>query len=124
MKEPRRCLALLNSLLSLVVVAGLNRPHNGVAETNTFNEKSIKQWTLKGPLSEVPERVSEVLPLSDQPNKAGWVKFERMWDEFDQSILDTNKWTVGMSWWRPLQTGWFADCQFQQLKQARRRRPL
>jgi hypothetical protein len=54
MKEPRPWLALLNSLLSLVVVAGLNRPHNAVGETDSFDEKSIKQWTLK--LTERPQR--------------------------------------------------------------------
>jgi hypothetical protein len=63
---------LLNSLLSLVVVAGLNHPHHVVAETNSFDEKSIKQWTLKGPLTERPQRVSEVLPLSNQQNKGRW----------------------------------------------------
>ena len=107
MKESRRCLALLNSLLSLVVIAGLNSPHNVVAETNSFDEKSIKQWTLKGPLTERPQRVSEVLPLSDQQNKGRWVKFEPMWDEFDQPTLDTNKWTVGMYWWQGRQPAWF-----------------
>ena len=76
MKEPRRYSVLLISLLGLVMVAGLNRPQNVMAGTNTFTEKSIKQWTLKGPLTELPHRGSEVLPLSDQQNKAGWVKFE------------------------------------------------
>jgi beta-glucanase (GH16 family) len=30
-----------------------------------------------------------------------------MWDEFDQPALDTNKWTVGMSWWQGRQPAWF-----------------
>lgn len=30
-----------------------------------------------------------------------------MWDEFDQPTLDTNKWTVGMSWWQGRQPAWF-----------------
>ena len=100
MKARSRCSASLAFLLGLVLVTGLVHPPIVVAGTNTFNEKSIKQWTLKGPLSELPKRVSEVLPLSDQQNKAGWVKFEPMWDEFDQPRLDTNKWTVGMYWWQ------------------------
>ena len=66
MKGPRRCAASLAFLLGPVLVAALIRPPIVVAGTNTFNEKSIKQWTLKGPLSELPGRISEVLPLSDQ----------------------------------------------------------
>jgi beta-glucanase (GH16 family) len=77
------------------------------AATNAFNEKSIKQWTLKGPLSQTPARISELLPLSDQQNKAGWVKFDPMWDEFDGPTLDTNKWIVGMYWWQGRQPAWF-----------------
>ena len=107
MKARSRCSASLALLLGLVLVAGLICPPIVVAATNTFNEKSIKQWTLKGPLSERPKRVSEVLPLSDQQNKAGWVRFEPMWDEFDQPTLDTNKWTVGMYWWQGRQPAWF-----------------
>jgi len=100
MKEPYHCSALFPSFLVLVLVAGSTWSPEVVAGTNTFNEKSIRQWTLKGPFSERPERISEVLPLSDQQNKAGWVKFEPMWDEFDGPTLDTNKWTVGMYWWQ------------------------
>ena len=107
MKEPSLCSASLELLMSLVLVAGLLGPPLVVAGTNTFNEKLIKQWTLKGPLSDLRQRVSEVLPLSDQQNKAGWVKFEPMWDEFDQATLDTNKWTVGMSWWQGREPAWF-----------------
>jgi hypothetical protein len=107
MNASHRCSALLTPLLGLILVAGLIYPPEIVAEINTFNEKSIKQWTLMGPLSERPERISEVLPLSDQQNKAGWVKFEPMWDEFDQPTLDTNKWTVGMHWWQGRQPAWF-----------------
>ena len=107
MKGLRRCSASLAFLLGPVLVAALIRPPIVVAGTNTFNEKSIKQWTLKGPLSELPGRISEVLPLSDQQNKAGWVRFEPMWDEFDHPALDTNKWTVGMYWWQGRQPAWF-----------------
>ena len=89
MKARIRCSASNAFLLGLVLVAGLICPPIVIAATNMFNEKSIKQWTLKGPLSELPKRISEGLPLSDQQNKAGWVKFEPMWDEFDQPALDT-----------------------------------
>ena len=108
MNARSRCSAWVAWLLGPVLVAGLIRPPNLGAGTNTFNEKSIKQWTLKGPLSELPKRVSEVLPLSDQQNKAGWVRFEPTWDEFDQPTLDTNKWTVGMYWWQGRQPAWFS----------------
>src|SRR5512137_774182 len=30
-----------------------------------------------------------------------------MWDEFDGPTLDTNKWRIGMSWWRGRQPAWF-----------------
>lgn len=78
------------------------------AATNSFNEKSIKQWTLKGSLGELPKRTSELLPLSDQENKGGWVRFPEMWDEFNGPALDTNKWTVGMYWWQGRQPAWFS----------------
>jgi beta-glucanase (GH16 family) len=107
MNAARRYSVLLATLVGFVLVAGLIGPQEIVAGTNTFNEKSIKQWTLKGSLTELPQRVSEVLPLSDQQNKVGWVKFEPMWDEFDQPTLDTNKWTVGMYWWQGRQPAWF-----------------
>jgi beta-glucanase (GH16 family) len=78
------------------------------AATTSFNEKTIKQWTLKGPLTNCPVRKSEALPLSDQENKSGWTKFDDLWDEFDGSALDTNKWIVGMAWWQGRQPAWFS----------------
>jgi len=75
--------------------------------SNQFNEKTIKQWTLKGPLSESPKRLAESLPLADQQNRGGWAKFEPMWDEFNGPALDTNRWIVGMSWWKGRQPAWF-----------------
>lgn len=78
------------------------------AETNTFNEKSIKQWILKGPLTNAPTRKTDLVPLSDQENKSGWIKADEFSDEFDGVTLDTNKWTVGMTWWQGRQPGWFS----------------
>jgi len=66
-----------------------------------------KQWNLTGAFGRTPLRENESWPLSDQKNRDGWVKFEPMWDEFDGPALDTNKWTVGMSWWRGRQPAWF-----------------
>ena len=94
-----------------MVLAGLPGelvlPNSLAAATNAFNEKSIKQWTRAGALSPTPDRITDSLPLSDQRNDAGWVKFDLMSDEFDGSALDTNKWTVGMSWWQGRQPAWF-----------------
>ncbi len=79
----------------------------GGASTNRFDEKSIRQWTRDQPLGETPKRLTEDLPLSDQDNRGRWVKFEPMWDEFDGPTLDSNKWTVGMSWWQGRPPAWF-----------------
>jgi beta-glucanase (GH16 family) len=75
--------------------------------TNRFDEKSVRQWTLEGPLTNTPKRVSEKLPLSDPDDQGHWIKFEPMWDEFTGPGLDTNKWIIGMSWWRGRQPAWF-----------------
>jgi beta-glucanase (GH16 family) len=78
------------------------------AATNSFNEKSIRQWILKESLSQLPLRSSELLPLSDQQNKGLWTRFDEIWDEFDGPILDTNRWTVGMEWWQGREPAWFS----------------
>jgi beta-glucanase (GH16 family) len=78
------------------------------AGTNTFNERSVKQWLLKGPLTNAPLRKTELLPLSDQENKARWIKVANFSDEFEGVALDTNKWTVGMAWWGGRQPAWFS----------------
>lgn len=114
------------SLLLAVLTVGFGS--SAGAATNRFDEKSIRQWTLKGPLPERPARKSEQLPLSDQENKAGWVKFERMWDEFDGAALDTNKWTVGMYWWQGRQPAWFSpknvEVRSGQLQLSMRKEPV
>ena len=42
-------------------------------------------WDGKGPLGETRKRIADACPLSDQENKAHWVKFEPLSDEFDGS---------------------------------------
>jgi len=79
----------------------------GIPSTNRFDEKKIQHWTREGALEGLPLRITETLPLSDQQNQGHWVKFEPLWDEFDGPALDTNKWNVGMSWWRGRQPAWF-----------------
>lgn len=66
-----------------------------------------KQWTRQGDLGETPKRLNHDWPLSDQANKAGWVKFEPNWDEFEGSALDSAKWAVGLTWWKGRQPAWF-----------------
>jgi beta-glucanase (GH16 family) len=77
------------------------------AGAQRFDERTIRQWTLQGPLGATPARTSEILPLSDQQNRGKWVRHEPMWDEFEGPSLDTNKWKVGMSWWQGRQPAWF-----------------
>ena len=108
MIAPRYSSAFVLHLLLAILVAGSLVPRNIEAATNTFNEKSVEHWTLKGPLSKSPSRISELLPLSDQQNQAAWVKFDPMWDEFADPALDTNKWTLGMYWWQGRQPAWFS----------------
>lgn len=68
-----------------------------------------KTWTRKGPLGETPKHVTDALPLSDQQNKAGWVKYEPMSDEFDGEALNLKKWALGMYWWKGRQPALFSD---------------
>ncbi len=82
-------------------------PAGGSNSSSLFDEKQIKHWTRQGPLDHEPSRSSDDLPLSDQQNRGRWIKFEPMWDEFQGKALDTNKWNVGMSWWRGRQPAWF-----------------
>ena len=49
------------------------------------------------------------IPLSDQQNKGGWVKFEPMSDEFEGKELDRSKWVVGMEWWKGRQPALFSE---------------
>ena len=92
-------------LMSILAVNGQEPgPAGG---TNNFNEKSIRQWTFKGPLGETPKRSQERFPLSDQQNRAGWVEFEQTWDEFEGAVLNTNKWVLGIEGWRGRQPAWF-----------------
>src|SRR5512138_3624436 len=96
-------------LLGCFLLAGCR---NAVASDPTnapyrFDEKSVRQWTLEGPLTNTPKEVTAGLPLSDPQDQGHWVKFEPMWDEFSGPGLDANKWILGMSWWRGRQPAWF-----------------
>lgn len=100
-------LAAVSTALAACIFAASAQVPGATVGTNRFNERTIKQWTLKGPLGETPKRVTDQLPLSDQQNRGGWVKLAPMWDEFNGTALDTNRWIVGMSWWRGRQPACF-----------------
>ena len=71
---------IIAALLAAPVVAH-------AAETPPAKKPTNKQWTLKGDLGETPKRLNDDWPLSDQANRAGWAKFEPMWDEHDAARL-------------------------------------
>ncbi len=68
-----------------------------------------RDWTRVGTLGKAPERVTDELPLSDQNNIAGWVKYEPMSDEFEGDSLDMDRWILNMSWWKGRQPALFRE---------------
>jgi len=62
--------------------------------------RATEGWTRVGPLGETPRRTTDQLPLSDQENKAGWSPVKAAWDEFDGPVLDAEKWTPAMWYWK------------------------
>jgi beta-glucanase (GH16 family) len=55
-------------------------------------------WTRSGPLGDTPRRVTDTLPLADQSNRKGWRPLPAFTDEFDNGLLDTNKWVSPHRW--------------------------
>ena len=55
-------------------------------------DRDVGGWTRVGPLNPAVKRVSEELPLIDQANRGDWKRFEPMWDDFNGTQLDENKW--------------------------------
>jgi beta-glucanase (GH16 family) len=96
----------MKRLLLLVILLA---PCAAPTAAATPEKRPAKIFNQTGPLGETPKRVSESLPLSDQQNKGGWVKFEPMSDEFEGRELDQSKWTLGMSWWKGRQPALFSD---------------
>ena len=66
-----------------------------------------KGWVRTGDLGDVPTRVSEDYPLSDQANDGNWVKYEVMSDEFAGSELDNEKWWPMNPRWQGRQPAYF-----------------
>lgn len=54
--------------------------------------KPTKEFTRHGPLAEPVARINDDYPLSDQENREGWTLYEPWSDEFNDGVLDTEKW--------------------------------
>jgi beta-glucanase (GH16 family) len=70
-------------------------------------QKPPKSWEITGPLGPTPKHATNDYPLSDQANKAGWVKYAPMTDEFDDAKLDSDKWWPKNPKWLGRQPAWF-----------------
>lgn len=81
----------------------------GVQAVDAAEKRPAKIWTRTGPLGETPKRITDAYPLSDQENKDGWRRFERMTDEFEGDELDLEKWNRGLYWWKGRQPALFSD---------------
>ncbi len=57
--------------------------------------------------AEAVARARDDLPLSDQDDRGGWVRYEPMWDEFDGEALDTGKWWPNNPGWLGRQPAFF-----------------
>jgi len=70
-------------------------------------QKSPKSWERTGPLGPTPRHATDDYPLCDQANKAGWVKYAPMTDEFDGAKLDSEKWWPKNPSWLGRKPAWF-----------------
>lgn len=68
----------------------------------------LKEWTLAGSLTGSPRQTTRTLPLSDQNNTVGWVPLPSLWDDFDGTTLNTNRWVAGLEWWNGKRPAWFS----------------
>ena len=73
------------------------------------NTDYSKDWVLKGDLPAEPKRVTADYPLSDQLNGGKWAFYEMFSDEFDGSVLDSEKWWPRNPTWLGRQPGYFYD---------------
>jgi beta-glucanase (GH16 family) len=103
MPQWSRCACIFMLLICNVLWAAATQP------AGRFDEKSIKQWTLAGPLNDPPKRVTDACPLSDQQNKGHWNLYPPMSDEFNGLALDTDKWQLNMYWWKGRQPAAFSE---------------
>jgi len=106
--NPMRAARFFLVVLLILAAASLARAEQDILG-GASGIRPTKIWNRVGPLGETPKRVTDAYPLSDQENKADWVKFEPMSDEFDGSELDAKKWNRGMYWWKGRQPALFSD---------------
>ena len=65
-------------------------------------------WTRTGELGELPKRITDGYPLSDQQNQGNWVRIEALSDEFEGTELDASKWRPEYPGWKGRQPGRFS----------------
>jgi beta-glucanase (GH16 family) len=96
-------------LLIAILLPAVPAVSPGVQAVDAAEKRPAKIWTRTGPLGETPKRITDAYPLSDQENKDGWRRFERMTDEFEGDELDLEKWNRGLYWWKGRQPALFSD---------------
>ena len=67
-----------------------------------------ENWTREGDIGPKPERITDSLPLSDQQNKADWLRYEPMWDEFEGDKLNSTEWNPYMRGWLGRRPAYFS----------------
>jgi tetratricopeptide (TPR) repeat protein len=67
----------------------------------------LEIWVYEGDLSQAPKRTTNDYPLSDQQNEQNWKKYEPMSDEFEGTLLDTEKWWPNNPTWKGRQPAFF-----------------
>ncbi|MBN2272029.1 MAG: family 16 glycosylhydrolase [Sedimentisphaerales bacterium] len=70
-------------------------------------QKEPRSWERVGPLGSKLRNTTDAYPLSGQANKAGWVKYAPMSDEFDGHQLDPEKWWPKNPSWFGREPAWF-----------------
>lgn len=95
--------------LILLIIATVVSPIIAAQAQQLKAKRPSKIWNRTGSLGKTPKHVTDSYPLSDQENKAGWVKYEPMSDEFGGENLDDAKWTLGLYWWKGRQPALFRD---------------
>ncbi len=75
----------------------------------TAKSPDLKGWTLDTEPIQAVRAVTDYLPLSDQGNRKGWVRYEPMSDEFEGKMLDPDKWWPRNPKWLGRQPAFFWD---------------
>ena len=62
------------------------------------SDRQNSGWTRIGPLGETPAPITADLPLSDQPNRGGWIKCPEFSDEFNTPTINDAVWVYPYRW--------------------------